>query len=46
MFARIPFCTGNCHGTYKWGSTNAYLEDDAGNPTYDGRYRSGLRHLA
>ncbi|MDQ2999187.1 MAG: beta-xylosidase, partial [Chloroflexota bacterium] len=29
------FCTGNCHGTYKWGSTNAYLEDDAGNPIYD-----------
>jgi xylan 1,4-beta-xylosidase len=29
------FCTGNCHGFYKWGSTNAYLEDDAGNPLYD-----------
>jgi xylan 1,4-beta-xylosidase len=29
------FCTGNCHGVYKWGSTNAYLEDDAGNPIYD-----------
>src|SRR5881628_3015543 len=29
------FCTGNCHGFYKWGSTNAYLEDDAGNPIYD-----------
>jgi xylan 1,4-beta-xylosidase len=29
------FCTGNCHGFYKWGSTNAYLEDDAGNPVYD-----------
>jgi xylan 1,4-beta-xylosidase len=28
-------CTGNCHGFYKWGSTNAYLEDDAGNPVYD-----------
>jgi xylan 1,4-beta-xylosidase len=27
-------CTGNCHGFYKWGSTNAYLEDDAGNPVY------------
>ena len=25
-------CTGNCHGFYKWGSTNAYLEDEAGNP--------------
>jgi xylan 1,4-beta-xylosidase len=29
------FCTGNCHGFYKWGSTNAYLEDEAGNPIYD-----------
>jgi xylan 1,4-beta-xylosidase len=29
------FCTGNCHATYKWGSTNAYLEDDAGRPIYD-----------
>ncbi len=28
------FCTGNCHGFYKWGSTNAYLEDDAGKPVY------------
>ncbi len=28
------FCTGNCHGFYKWGSTNAYLEDDKGNPIY------------
>ena len=28
-------CTGNCHGFYKWGSTNAYLEDDAGNPLYN-----------
>ena len=28
-------CTGNCHGFYKWGSTNAYLEDDDGNPVYD-----------
>jgi xylan 1,4-beta-xylosidase len=28
-------CTGNCHGFYKWGSTNAYLEDDDGNPIYD-----------
>lgn len=27
-------CTGNCHGFYKWGSTNAYLEDDDGNPAY------------
>jgi xylan 1,4-beta-xylosidase len=30
-------CTGNCHGFYKWGSTNAYLEDDAGNAVYDWR---------
>lgn len=29
------FCTGNCHGFYKWGSTNVYLEDEAGNPIYD-----------
>jgi xylan 1,4-beta-xylosidase len=28
-------CTGNCHGFYKWGSTNAYLEDDGGRPIYD-----------
>lgn len=29
------FCTGNCHGFYKWGSTNAYMEDDDGNPIYN-----------
>ena len=28
-------CTGNVHGTYKWGSTNCYLEDDQGNPVYN-----------
>jgi xylan 1,4-beta-xylosidase len=28
-------CTGNCHASYKWGSTNAYLEDENGNPIYD-----------
>ncbi|HZG68779.1 MAG TPA: hypothetical protein VEZ12_18700, partial [Herpetosiphonaceae bacterium] len=28
-------CTGNCHGVPKWGSTNAYLEDAAGDPIYD-----------
>jgi xylan 1,4-beta-xylosidase len=28
-------CTGNCHGVPKWGSTNAYLEDDHGHPIYD-----------
>ena len=27
--------TGNCHGSPKWGSTNAYLEDEAGVPVYD-----------
>lgn len=27
-------CTGNCHGTYKWGSTNVYTEDNQGNPVY------------
>jgi xylan 1,4-beta-xylosidase len=32
------FCTGNCHGFYKWGSTNAYLEDAQGNPVYDWQY--------
>jgi xylan 1,4-beta-xylosidase len=29
------FCTGNCHGFYKWGSTNVYLEDEQGQPLYD-----------
>ena len=28
------FCTGNGHASYKWGSTNAYLEDDHGHPVY------------
>jgi len=28
-------CTGNGHGFYKWGSTNAYLEDADGNPIYN-----------
>jgi xylan 1,4-beta-xylosidase len=28
-------CTGNLHGFYKWGSTNAYLEDENGNPIYN-----------
>jgi xylan 1,4-beta-xylosidase len=32
------FCTGNCHGFYKWGSTNAYLEDEEGNPVYNWKY--------
>lgn len=29
------FCTGNCHGTYKFGSTNLYSEDKDGNPIYN-----------
>jgi xylan 1,4-beta-xylosidase len=29
------FCTGNCHGVYKWGSTNVYLEGDDGQPIYN-----------
>lgn len=32
------FCTGNRHGFYKWGSTNAYLEDENGNPVYNWEY--------
>jgi len=28
-------CNGNLHGTYKWGSTNIYTEDENGNVTYD-----------
>lgn len=32
------FCTGNCHGTYKFGSTNVYTEDTQGNPIYDFTY--------
>ena len=28
-------CTGNAHGFYKWGSTNAYIEDEDGRPHYD-----------
>ena len=27
-------CTGNCHGVYKWGSTNVYTEDEHGTPSY------------
>lgn len=33
--AHHMLCTGNLHGTYKWGSTNVYLEDADGNPVYD-----------
>ena len=35
MRAHHLLCTGNCHGTYKWGSTNVYTEDKNGNPVYD-----------
>jgi xylan 1,4-beta-xylosidase len=28
-------CTGICHGVYKWGSTNVYIEDEKGNPVYN-----------
>ena len=28
-------CTGNCHSLPKWGSTNVFLEDDAGAAVYD-----------
>ncbi len=28
-------CTGNLHGTYKWGSTNVYIEDEDGKPIYN-----------
>ena len=34
----FTFCTGNCHGTYKFGSTNIYTEDENGNPVYDYTY--------
>ena len=30
----FTFCTGNCHGSYKFGSTNLYHEDRDGNPVY------------
>lgn len=29
------FCTGNCHGTYKFGSTNIYWENRNGEAVYD-----------
>ncbi|MDR3121599.1 MAG: hypothetical protein LBU58_09775, partial [Clostridiales bacterium] len=34
MRAHHMLCTGPCHGAYKWGSTNAYTEDENGNPVY------------
>ena len=33
--AHHMLCTGNLHGLNKWGSTNIYSEDEAGNPVYD-----------
>jgi xylan 1,4-beta-xylosidase len=33
--AHHMLCTGNCHGFYKWGSTNAYVEDEHGLPIYN-----------
>ena len=33
--AHHMLCTGNCHGFYKWGSTNVYTEDENGKPVYD-----------
>ncbi|MDO4291941.1 MAG: hypothetical protein Q4C65_01805 [Eubacteriales bacterium] len=32
------FCTGNCHGTYKFGSTNIYWENPEGEAVYDFTY--------
>lgn len=32
------FCTGNCHGTYKFGSTNVYWENEQGEAVYDFEY--------
>ncbi len=34
MRAHHMLCTGIMHGFYKWGSTNVYTEDEAGNPVY------------
>ena len=33
--AHHMLCTGNRHGSYKWGSTNVYTEDADGSPVYD-----------
>lgn len=35
MRTHFMLCTGNCHGLYKWGSTNVCVTDDAGNIVYD-----------
>lgn len=34
----FTFCTGNSQGTYKFGSTNVYREDDNGETVYDFTY--------
>ena len=34
MRAHHMLCTGILHGFYKWGSTNAYIEDEHGGPVY------------
>ena len=33
--AHHMLCTGNLQAVAKWGSTNAYTEDEAGNPIHD-----------
>ncbi|MBW3091835.1 hypothetical protein KIH79_02480 [Bifidobacterium sp. 82T10] len=33
--AHFMFCSGNCYGSPKFGSTNIYTEDADGNPVYD-----------
>jgi len=35
MRAHHLLCTGILHGFYKWGSTNAYIEDEKGDPVYN-----------
>lgn len=35
MRAHFMLCTGNCHGMYKWGSTNVCITDDDGNIYYN-----------
>ncbi|MCL1795773.1 MAG: beta-xylosidase [Clostridia bacterium] len=35
MRAHHMLCTGILHGFYKWGSTNAYTEDENGNPIHN-----------
>ncbi len=35
MRAHHMLCTGILHGFYKWGSTNAYIENEKGEPVYN-----------